>query len=162
MTETLQLIACPFCTCKAVELETVEDGIGNVVYAKVECPACLAGGPQENVVKNAIDFWNQCSPFDEPEITALLNMIDHHLSGASPDAAPSPEMAALTRARAKLENAKGQHAQRYAWPRDCKDPESCARHGCCMYLNCVHDGRKIEDEIQAATRARKKLEQAKG
>jgi hypothetical protein len=45
--------------------------------------------------------------FDPPEIAALLNMIDHHLAGASPDAAPSPEMAALTRARKKLEQAKG-------------------------------------------------------
>jgi hypothetical protein len=41
------------------------------------------------------------------ELVALANMIDHHLAGASPDAALSPEMAALTRARKKLEQAKG-------------------------------------------------------
>jgi hypothetical protein len=42
-----------------------------------------------------------------PEITALLNMIDHHLHRYNIDVAPSPEMAALTRAWKKLEQAKG-------------------------------------------------------
>lgn len=57
---TLKLIACPFCTCKAVELETVEDGNGNLLCAYVECPACLARGPQESGIQYAIDFWNEC------------------------------------------------------------------------------------------------------
>jgi hypothetical protein len=39
----------------------------------------------------------------QPEITALLNMIDHHIDCACLDAAPDLEMAALTRARKKLE-----------------------------------------------------------
>jgi len=60
MSETLKLNPCPFCTCKAVELETVEDGDGNVICAHVECPACLARGPQEQIVQNAIEFWNEC------------------------------------------------------------------------------------------------------
>ena len=41
-------------------VETVEDGDGNVICAHVECPACLARGPQEQIVQNAIDFWNEC------------------------------------------------------------------------------------------------------
>lgn len=50
---------CPFCTCKAVELETVHDGDGELICAHVECPACLARGPQEQVSQSAIDFWNE-------------------------------------------------------------------------------------------------------
>jgi hypothetical protein len=45
--------------------------------------------------------------FDDVEITALLNMIDHHIDCACLDAAPDLEMAALTRARKKIEQAKG-------------------------------------------------------
>ena len=45
--------------------------------------------------------------FDDVEIAALANMIDHHLSGHNIDAAPSLEMAALIRARKKIEQAKG-------------------------------------------------------
>lgn len=56
----IKLIPCPFCTCKAVELESVEDGDGNLLCAHVECPACLARGPQEVTIQNAIDFWNEC------------------------------------------------------------------------------------------------------
>ena len=56
----LKLNPCPFCTCKAVELEEVTDGDGKFICAHVECPACLARGPQENVMQNAIDFWNEC------------------------------------------------------------------------------------------------------
>lgn len=60
MTLNLKLIPCPFCTCKAVELETVEDGDGTLLCAHVECPACLARGPQEDTIQNAVDFWNEC------------------------------------------------------------------------------------------------------
>lgn len=55
----VQLKPCPFCTCKAVELETVEDGDGNLLCAHVECPACLARGPQEALIQNAVVFWNE-------------------------------------------------------------------------------------------------------
>jgi Lar family restriction alleviation protein len=56
----LKLKACPFCSCKAVELEEATDGNGLLLYAQVECPACLARGPQETVMQNAINFWNDC------------------------------------------------------------------------------------------------------
>lgn len=58
----LKLNPCPFCTCKAVELEEVTDGDGEFICAHVECPACLARGPQESVLQNAIEFWNECEP----------------------------------------------------------------------------------------------------
>ena len=58
----LKLNPCPFCTCKAVELEEVTEINGTLICAYVECPACLARGPQESVLQNAIDFWNECEP----------------------------------------------------------------------------------------------------
>ena len=60
MTDEIRLLPCPFCTCKAVELEIVQDGNRNFLCAHVECPACLARGPQEATIQNAIDFWNEC------------------------------------------------------------------------------------------------------
>ena len=60
--ERILLKPCPFCTCKSVELESVEDGDGRFICAYVECPACLARGPQEQILENAIDFWNECEP----------------------------------------------------------------------------------------------------
>jgi hypothetical protein len=66
------------------------------------------GGGTKRVVEtaNVIEAFMNERALSDAETAALLNMIDHHLSGSSPDAAPSPEMAALTRARKKLEQAK--------------------------------------------------------
>ena len=58
----MKLNPCPFCTCKAVEVETVTDGDGIEICSHVECPACLARGPQEALLQNAVDFWNECEP----------------------------------------------------------------------------------------------------
>jgi tRNA uridine 5-carbamoylmethylation protein Kti12 len=29
------------------------------------------------------------------------------------------------------------------WPSGCHDPDSCIRHGQCMYIKCIHEGNKI-------------------
>lgn len=70
----LNLNPCPFCTCKGVELEEITDGEGNFICAHVECPACLARGPQESVMQNAIDFWNECEPvLPTPQVSETDN-----------------------------------------------------------------------------------------
>ena len=40
--------------------------------------------------------------------------------------------------------------QTKAWPTGCKHPNSCARHGACMYLGCVHQGFDIASQIAPA------------
>jgi hypothetical protein len=44
------------------------------------------------------------------------------------------------------------------WPSGCRSPNSCARHGECMYMNCQHQGRDIKGEIAAASEAQPKAE----
>lgn len=39
------------------------------------------------------------------------------------------------------------------WPSGCHDPDSCARHRRCMYIQCEHKGRDISAQIDAATSA---------
>jgi Lar family restriction alleviation protein len=51
------LSPCPFCTCKAVELETETDG-PRADYFWIECPACNACGPLQTSDALAIEFWN--------------------------------------------------------------------------------------------------------
>jgi len=62
MKPNIQLSQCPFCTCKAVELETITDSNSAVEAAHVECPACLARGPQESTEQRAADAWNMRDP----------------------------------------------------------------------------------------------------
>lgn len=40
-----------------------------------------------------------------------------------------------------------------SWPHGCSHPNSCSQHGMCGYLNCVHQGRRINDEITASLAA---------
>lgn len=58
MSEMFVLKPCPFCTCRAVEWETATDGDGFVVSSVIECPACLARGPEESSVDRAAVAWN--------------------------------------------------------------------------------------------------------
>lgn len=36
------------------------------------------------------------------------------------------------------------------WPQDCQDPDSCARHERCGYLDCRHEERYIAPEVELA------------
>ena len=54
---------------------------------------------------------------------------------------------AAQRAKVEAEFAAEQEAKRSAWPRHCRSPSSCTRHGACMYMNCRHEGRDIRQAI---------------
>jgi hypothetical protein len=41
-----------------------------------------------------------------------------------------------------------------AWPSGCHDPESCARHGRCMYLKCRYEVIDIKDMVLEAKEAK--------
>ena len=36
------------------------------------------------------------------------------------------------------------------WPYGCHDPDSCARHKACMYIQCLNNGRDIAGEVEAS------------
>jgi hypothetical protein len=48
-----ELLPCPFCTSKAIEVEVIQNDC-----AWVECPACLSRGPEENTPERAAEAWN--------------------------------------------------------------------------------------------------------
>ncbi|MGY3527242.1 Lar family restriction alleviation protein [Bradyrhizobium sp. USDA 4452] len=54
-----ELLPCPFCTSKAVEIEEIVLGDGTAESAQVECPACLARGPEHTTVDQATRAWNE-------------------------------------------------------------------------------------------------------
>jgi Lar family restriction alleviation protein len=53
---------CPFCTCAAAEWETTTDGDGYVLCSQIECPACLARGPETHSEIAAARAWNERDP----------------------------------------------------------------------------------------------------
>jgi hypothetical protein len=76
MTDVIVLAECPFCTCRAAELETVTDGNFIVESAHVECPACLARGPEEVTEERAVQAWNACSEGAALRISHQQSLLD--------------------------------------------------------------------------------------
>lgn len=57
----MSALGCPFCDEPLVEIETCEDGAGNVLSVQVVCDECGAKGPEASTEERAIEVWNRPS-----------------------------------------------------------------------------------------------------